>query len=122
MDRRALPEPRPEAAGPATLVAPRNVVEDSVAEIWGEVLGREEVGVTTSFFELGGHSLSATQVLVRIREAFEVDLPIRTFFADPTVAGLAVAVQEAGSPVLDAMVADLEDLSDEEIAALLGEG
>jgi acyl carrier protein len=121
VDRRALPEPRPDEAEEGEEVAPRDAVEDAVAEIWAEVLGRGPIGVTRSFFELGGHSLSATQVLVRIRDAFEVDLPIRTFFTDPTVAGLSAAIRAAGSPVLDAMMAELEDLSDEEIAALLGE-
>ncbi|HEX2076983.1 MAG TPA: amino acid adenylation domain-containing protein [Longimicrobium sp.] len=120
VDRRALPAPEAEDAG-EELVAPRNVVEDMVAEIWAEVLRRERIGVTQNFFALGGHSLLATQVIVRIADAFDVEVPILTFFQDPTVAGLSSAIQEIGSPVLEAMVDELAGLSAEEIEALLAE-
>ncbi|HEU0300076.1 MAG TPA: amino acid adenylation domain-containing protein [Longimicrobium sp.] len=120
VDRRALPAPEAHETGEEE-VAPRNGVEDMVAEIWTEVLRRDRVGVTQNFFELGGHSLLATQVIVRLADAFDVQVPILTFFQDPTVAGLAQAIQEIGSPVLEAMVDELAGLSDEEIAALLAE-
>ncbi len=121
VDRRALPAPAGTEEPADEMVAPRNVVEDMVAEIWAEVLRRERTGVTQNFFELGGHSLLATQVLVRIREVFEVEVAIRVFFQHPTIAGLAAAVEAAGSPVLAAMVGELDGLSDEEIEALLAE-
>ncbi|HEX5868969.1 MAG TPA: amino acid adenylation domain-containing protein, partial [Longimicrobium sp.] len=117
-DRRALPAPRSADEPAAELVAPRNVVEDMVAEIWAEVLRRERVGVTQNYFELGGHSLLATQVIVRIQDTFEVEIPIRVFFQDPTIGGLAAAVEAVGSPVLAAMVDELDGLSAEEIEAL----
>ncbi|HEX6371585.1 MAG TPA: amino acid adenylation domain-containing protein [Longimicrobium sp.] len=120
-DRRALPAPEGSEEPAEEVVAPRNVVEDMVAEIWTEVLRRERLGVTQNFFELGGHSLLATQVIVRIQDTFEVEIPIRVFFQDPTVAGLAAAVESADSPVLAAMVDELEGLSAEEIEALLAE-
>jgi amino acid adenylation domain-containing protein len=122
-DRKALPAPDASAVAEAAaeFVAPRNVVEDMLAEIWSEVLRREPIGVTQNFFALGGHSLLATQVLVRIGDTFEVELPIRTFFADPTVAGLATAIEAAGSPVLAQMMDELEGLSAEDIEALLAE-
>ncbi|HVH14033.1 MAG TPA: amino acid adenylation domain-containing protein, partial [Longimicrobium sp.] len=122
-DRKALPAPDlgAEAAAASEFVAPRNVVEDMLAEIWSEVLRREPIGVTQNFFALGGHSLLATQVLVRIGDTFEVELPIRTFFGDPTIAGLAAAIEAAGSPVLASMMDELEGLSAEEIEALLAE-
>ncbi|HEU4884351.1 MAG TPA: non-ribosomal peptide synthetase, partial [Longimicrobium sp.] len=121
IDRRALPAPETGEEPADELVAPRNIVEDMLAEIWTEVLRRERVGVTQNFFELGGHSLLATQVLVRIRDTFEVEIPIRVFFQDPTISGLASAIEAAGSPILAAMVDELEGLSAEEIEALLAE-
>jgi amino acid adenylation domain-containing protein len=122
-DRKALPAPdlAAEAASPAEVVAPRNVVEDMLAEIWTDVLRREGFGVTQNFFALGGHSLLATQCIVRIGETFEVDVPIRTFFQDPTIAGLSEAIQAAGSPILAQMMDELDGLSAEEIEALLAE-
>ncbi|HEU4452177.1 MAG TPA: amino acid adenylation domain-containing protein, partial [Longimicrobium sp.] len=125
VDRRALPDP----ASPATAAptAPRTVTERVIAEIWMEVLGVESVGVEDDFFVLGGHSLRATQVLVRISAMLEVDLPLRVLFETPTVAGLAAAVEAAvaadgggGGAIADAL-AELEGLSDEEVAALLAE-
>ena len=85
------------------------------------MLNIPRAGATDNFFELGGHSLLATQVLVRIQDTFEVEIPIRVFFQDPTIAGLASAVEAADSPVLAAMVGELEGLSAEEIEALLAE-
>ncbi|MCP4661147.1 MAG: non-ribosomal peptide synthetase, partial [bacterium] len=96
VDRRALPAPdagRPHLA--TTFVAPASAAEKALAEIWAEVLGREQVGVNDSFFELGGHSLSLMQVIARIRKLFGVEIPLRTFFEAPTVAALAPRV-EAG--------------------------
>jgi acyl carrier protein len=66
-----------------------------LGEIWKELLKVEEVGVEQNFFELGGHSLLVLQVMARIRREFEVELPVRRVFEEPTIAGLARAVEEA---------------------------
>jgi NAD(P)-dependent dehydrogenase (short-subunit alcohol dehydrogenase family)/acyl carrier protein len=73
---------------------PRNETERVIAEVWSEVLGVEQVGAGDNFFELGGHSLQATTVVTRLRGAFHIDLPLKKFFEDPTVSGLAQAVAE----------------------------
>jgi len=73
----------------AEYVAPRNEVEERMAEIWADVLGVKKVGVFDHFFELGGHSLSATRLLAWLKAAFEIDLPLRSLFIDPTIAGLS---------------------------------
>ncbi|HEY7768488.1 amino acid adenylation domain-containing protein [Longimicrobium sp.] len=125
LDRRALPEPE-AAASDAGLVEPRTVTERMIAEIWMEVLEVERVGVEDDFFGLGGHSLKAAQVLARISRMLEVELPLRVLFESPTVAGLAAAVEAAvheddgGGAFADAL-AELEGLSDDEVAALLAE-
>ena len=90
IDRRALPAP--DAARPKLseqFVSPRTMMEELIAGIWMELLRVERVGVHDNFFELGGHSLLATQVIARMRETLNVELPLRAFFEVPTVAGLA---------------------------------
>ncbi|MFJ4734814.1 amino acid adenylation domain-containing protein [Streptomyces sp. NPDC088770] len=94
IDRRALPAPEP--AGPSGGRAPRNATEAGLRRIFAEVLGDEDVDVEANFFELGGHSLQATKLVSRIRSEFAAELPLRDFFENPTVAGLAVLVGGAG--------------------------
>jgi acyl carrier protein len=89
--------PALEAAAAQTQVyeAPQTAVEESLAAIWAELLRRERIGRNENFFDIGGHSLLATQVVSRLRRTFEVDLPLRTLFETPTVAGLARAIEAA---------------------------
>ena len=96
VDRRALPIPdqaRPDLE--ETYVAPRTPVEELLADIWMRVLGVEQVGVQDNFFDLGGHSLLATQLISRVRDDFQVELPLRALFEWPTVAGLSEQVEVA---------------------------
>ncbi len=93
VDKRALPKPGEVDRVPGmTDVAPRTPEEQGIAEIWQEVLEREQVGIQDNFIEIGGHSLLATQVVSRIRGKFNVELSLRKFFECPTVAGLAERV------------------------------
>ena len=71
---------------------PRTATEKTMTIIWQELLQLTQVGIEDNFFALGGHSLLATQVVSRVRQVFAVELPLRTLFATPTVAGLAHAV------------------------------
>ncbi|HET7233234.1 MAG TPA: amino acid adenylation domain-containing protein [Longimicrobium sp.] len=87
-DRRALPDPV-EMDAESGYVAPRTPVEEMLAGIWAEVLGRPRVGVHDDFFALGGHSLLATRVVARVRRAFGTELPLRALFDAPTIAGTA---------------------------------
>ena len=96
VDRKALPAPeqqRPELDH--SFVAPRTHTEERLAGIWCEVLRIRRIGIDDNFFELGGHSLLATQIISRIREVFEVEVPLRSLFEAPTVAGLAQRIETA---------------------------
>ena len=102
IDYRALPEPDWGAAPGQVPVAPRTPTEAKLAVIIAELLALPEpAGRRDNFFALGGHSLTATQLMARIRAVYGVDLPIRTLFADPTIAGLAAALAAAGSGTAD---------------------
>ena len=95
VDRKALPAPEGAQLASAEYVAPRTPVEAGLAGIYASVLKVERVGVHDDFFALGGHSLLATQLVSRVRETFQVELPIRDLFDAPTVAGLAERVERA---------------------------
>jgi amino acid adenylation domain-containing protein len=90
IDRNALPavDRRSPDLEPG-YVAPRTVVETSLAEIWAEVLKLDKVGIHDDFFNLGGHSLLATQAISRINKALQVELPLRVLFEKPTLVGLS---------------------------------
>jgi len=93
VDRKALPAPdQADAEERGTYISPRTPAEEILAAIWADVLRLERVGVTDDFFELGGHSLNATQVASRVRDAFHVEMPLRTMFESPTVESLAEAI------------------------------
>ncbi len=92
VNRSALPAPAQAAGQAAPRIAPRNQVEESLAELWKSVLEVSEVGIHDHFFEQGGHSLLATQLVSRIREIFEVDVSLPALFERPTIAALAEEV------------------------------
>jgi non-ribosomal peptide synthetase component F/acyl carrier protein len=97
VDRRALPAPEQGSLALAEYVAPRTQIEELLCELWAGVLKVARVSVVDNFFELGGHSLLATQLVSRIRETFQIDLPLRRLFESPTVSALADALQEASN-------------------------
>jgi acyl carrier protein len=95
IDRRALPDvAAAHGADDRPHDPPRTPVEVEVADILCQVLGRGRVGRSESFFNLGGHSLSAVQVAYRIRRHFSIDFPLQTLLQAPTVAELAVRVED----------------------------
>jgi amino acid adenylation domain-containing protein len=113
VDRRALPPPVwGRVDGDEGYVAPRNEVEEALVELWKEILRVQRVGAFDNFFELGGHSLLATQLVSRIQQTFEIDLKLRNLFEAPTLAELALVIEEL-------MIAKIDSLSEEELAELL---
>jgi len=94
VNRRALPAPdrmKPELAG--GYVPPQTPVEEALVKIWAEVLALKRVGIHDNFFEVGGHSLLATQLVSRVRDAFGIELPLRSVFEAPAIAQLAKVVE-----------------------------
>ncbi len=138
LDRKALPRPQGDAYSVRGYEAPLDEMETRLAEIWADVLKIDRVGRNDNFFELGGHSLLAMQVMARIRHHFNLELPVRSIFDEPTVAGSAVELQKAQalgskahariaqlrpgsapSPSREALLAQLGNLSASELQRLL---
>ena len=80
--------------GDTQLVLPRNPLEDLLLDIWVEVLGHQIISIYDNFFEVGGHSLLATQVIARIRDMYQIDIPLSVLFEAKTIEQLARRVQE----------------------------
>jgi len=93
VDRNALEAPEGGASSEGTALPPRTPTEELLAEIWATVLRRDLVGVEDDFFAIGGHSLIAARLVSRVREAFQIDLPLRALFDAPTVARMARVVE-----------------------------
>jgi len=85
---------RPAQAAPGNAAALGSAREQAVAEIFGELLCRSDVGPDEDFFDIGGDSLVAVQLIAFLRKRFGIRLPMRRFFGDPTVAGVAALVDE----------------------------
>ena len=125
VDRNALPD-QIGVETEETYLAPRTALEQVLAGIFSEVLSRERVGINDSFFDLGGHSLLATQVLSRVRDAFQLELPLRKLFKAPSVAGLAASIleDEAKRERVERtaeLLLKLANLSDEEVDDLVSQ-
>lgn len=95
IDRQAFPAFSNENIQPThNFVSPNTETEKALAAIWTELLNVENIGINDSFFDLGGHSLLAIKTVSRIRDIFDVDLPIQTLFEFPTIADLANVLSE----------------------------
>jgi amino acid adenylation domain-containing protein len=109
---RALPAPDLAAEPAATGAPPGTQAEELVAEVWAEVLGLQRVGADDDFFALGGHSLLATKVTARLRDAIDLEVPVRAVFENPSLAALAAAVEAL-------LLADIEALDESEVDSQL---
>ncbi len=135
LDPRALPAPEIETnQADAAVTAPRNVTEETLCQIWSEVLGRNSFGIHDNFFQLGGHSLLITQMISRIARALQVELPVRSVFEAPTIAALAEKIQQSapiggagntitrrktGPAQARQLLTRIDDLSEAEVESLL---
>jgi hypothetical protein len=83
------------ASGVSEYVAPRTPADEVLAATCAEVLNLNRVGVHDNFFELGGHSLLAMRVIARrMRDAFQVEPPVSKLFEAPTIAQIALIVED----------------------------
>ncbi|MGC4890935.1 non-ribosomal peptide synthetase [Micromonospora sp. DT227] len=112
LDRAALPAPAATEPAEDSYVAPRTEAEALVAEVYADILQVEKVGALDDFFALGGNSLRGMRAMARIRAEVDVDLPMRALFSSPVVADLAGQIEQR-------IAAELDGLSDSEVAALL---
>jgi hypothetical protein len=125
VDRRSLPQPndvRPDLEHP--YVPPRTATEEKLAGIWREILGTEKVGVRDNFFDLGGHSLLLTQLAARVLDTFQVSLPLRVLFDQPTLEDMTVAiltryVETTDRVKIEQMLKQIDELATDEILQLV---
>jgi len=107
VDRNALPAPDAPTAQHEYL-APRNETEEQLARLWADLLGTERVGIHDDFFALGGHSLVAMQLVSRIMQSMQVELPLDALFNAPTIAGLAENISNSSA---DDKVSEIKSIS-----------
>jgi amino acid adenylation domain-containing protein len=120
LDRRALPAPDLDAFARVEYEAPQGETEETVAQIWAELLRVERVGRQDNFFELGGHSLLAMQLVSRVRQAFSVEVELRSVYDYSSMRAFSVYVDRLVD--LDRMdEGRLESMTEEEAEQLLGE-
>jgi amino acid adenylation domain-containing protein/non-ribosomal peptide synthase protein (TIGR01720 family) len=100
LDRKALPGIDIGQLQSQAYVAPRSELEQTLADIWAEVLKVEQVGIHDNFFELGGHSLLATQIASRVQNALQRNVPLRAMFECSTVEELASYIEGLESSVI----------------------
>ncbi|MBE7192781.1 MAG: amino acid adenylation domain-containing protein, partial [Gordonia polyisoprenivorans] len=104
LDRAALP--RPNLTADTEIVAPATATETALKAIVVEVLGLDDISVTTSVFDVGGNSLLAARIVGRAAETLGVDLSVRDLFEAPTVRELAITADATrpGLPAIEAVV------------------
>lgn len=114
-----------QPGGGKAFIAPGTPIEMKLAEIWSELLQVERIGIYDDFLECGGHSILATQVLSRVRQVFQVEIPLQIYFTGSfTIAKLAREIvhqqlKPYDGPALEEKLAIVNSLSDDEIRQLL---
>jgi thioesterase domain-containing protein/acyl carrier protein len=97
VDRLNLPKPERTLDHPQNMIAPRDVYELRLAQVWEEILNDHSIGVTDNFFDIGGHSLLAVRLVSRISALFNRELPVAAVFQYPTIEQLASLLRQTAS-------------------------
>ena len=125
VNRKALPAPELAHSTPGkTKIGPRTPIEETLIDIWQELLLVSDIGIEDNFFELGGNSLIAVQLINKVQAGFEVNMSLMGLFKAPTVSDLAQSVEtllieHSVSDDLTAMIENLQQLSADEVEILL---
>jgi acyl carrier protein len=125
VDLKALPAPTDARLEPEeTYVAPRNSVEETIVDIWSQLLGVDPVGVNDNFFALGGASILAIQLTSRLKKAFDLELQLRVIYDHPTPAALGATIvkiqaEQADVSDLARLLAELENISEGDVRTML---
>jgi amino acid adenylation domain-containing protein/thioester reductase-like protein len=94
VDRKALPAPGKDRSQlTSEYVAPRTNMEKLLHDQWVEILKIDRIGLHDNFFEIGGQSILATQLIFKLREELQLEIPLRVLFDTPTIAGMALTVE-----------------------------
>ena len=108
VNRKALPVPRDGVLDERQYAMPRNQTEELLVGIWREVLGTEKVGIHDGFFELGGHSILAINAITRVRKIFQLEVPLKALFENPTVAGFCKHVERHGAEIGKLLIPEIQ--------------
>ena len=125
INRKALPEPIWNRENESDIKLPLQGLEKEVADLWLDLLKVDDFDINTSFFDLGGHSLKATRFVNKIRLLFNVEVSLKDFFEDPTIAGVVAIIRRSQVsnvehlPSLLSILDDIEKLSDDNVSSAL---
>jgi acyl carrier protein len=100
------------------------MIEERLAALWLQMLGTSPAGRQDSFLDSGGDSMEAVGLLNSVNRDFHVKVQLEDFFDHPTIAWLAATILEAqarSGADTESIIADLEQLSEEDAARLLAE-
>ncbi len=111
---------------PGDLEGAQTPTQEILVDIWQDLFALEPIGIHENFFALGGHSLLATQLNARIAKRLGADLSLAAVLKAPSIAELAqkidsTVLQEVDPQLLGGLLNELEDLSEEELQALLAQ-
>ena len=114
IDRKDLMTRNIETVVTREFVAPQTQAEKVIASIWADILGIEQISINDDFFDLGGHSLLVMRLISQLRNAFSLEISLRTIFDAPSIELLARTIE-------DLVLKEIEALSDDDVEQMLNE-